>query len=145
MFGQDRTELRQMFFSAWEKHQNKQLMEPLEAVVAKIIELHPEYHALLENKDTLDRDYTPEMGQTNPFLHMAMHISIQEQLSTNRPTGIEQLHQSILKKNKDPHETEHLMMECLGKMLWEAQSQNRMPDENDYLSCLKKSYFCTLE
>lgn len=139
MFGQDRTELRQMFFTAWKKHQNKQLMEPLEAVVAKIIELHPEYHALLENETAeLDKDYTPEMGQTNPFLHMAMHISIQEQLSTKRPTGIEQLHQSILKKNKDPHETEHLMIECLGKMLWEAQSQNRMPDENEYLECLKK-------
>lgn len=139
MFGQDRTELRQMFFTAWKKYQNKQLMEPLEAVVAKIIELHPEYHALLENQTAeLDKDYTPEMGQTNPFLHMAMHISIQEQLSTKRPTGIEQLHQSMLKKNKDPHETEHLMMECLGKMLWEAQSQNRMPDENNYLNCLKK-------
>ena len=139
MFGQDRTELRQMFFTAWKKHQNKQLMEPLEAVVAKIIELHPEYHALLENETAeLDKDYTPEMGQTNPFLHMAMHISIQEQLSTKRPTGIEQLHQSMLKKNKDPHETEHLMIECLGKMLWEAQSQNRMPDENHYLNCLKK-------
>ena len=138
MFGQDRTELRQMFFTSWKKHQNKQLMEPLEAVVAKIIELHPEYHALLEDKETLDKDYTPEMGQTNPFLHMAMHISIQEQLSTKRPTGIDQLYQSMLQKNKDPHETEHLMMECLGKMLWEAQSQNREPDENDYLSCLKK-------
>lgn len=138
MFGQDRTDLRQMFFTAWEKHKNRQLMEPLEAVVAKIIELHPEYHALLEDKDTLDRDYTPEMGQTNPFLHMAMHISIQEQLSTKRPTGIEQLHLSILKKNNDPHETEHLMMECLGKMLWESQSQNKMPDENDYLICLKQ-------
>lgn len=139
MFGQDRTELRQMFFTSWKKHQNKQLMEPLEAVVAKIVELHPEYHALFENEATeLDKDYTPEMGQTNPFLHMAMHISIQEQLSTKRPTGIEQLYQSMLNKNKDPHETEHLMMECLGKMLWEAQSQNRMPDENDYLSCLKK-------
>ena len=139
MFGQDRTELRQMFFTAWKKHQNKQLMEPLEAVVAKIIELHPEYHALFENETAeLDKDYTPEMGQTNPFLHMAMHISIQEQLSTKRPTGIEQLHQSMLKKNKDPHETEHLMMECLGKMLWEAQSQNRAPDEADYLTCLKK-------
>lgn len=137
MFGQDRTELRQMFFTAWQKHQNRQLMEPLEAVVAKIIELHPEYHPLLEDQETLDKDYTPEMGQTNPFLHMAMHISIQEQLSTRRPTGIEQLYQSILHKNKDPHETEHLMMECLGKMLWEAQSQNKMPDENDYLSCLK--------
>lgn len=138
MFGQDRTELRQMFFTAWKKHQNKQLMEPLEAVVAKIIELHPEYHALFENETAeLDKDYTPEMGQTNPFLHMAMHISIQEQLSTKRPTGIEQLYQSLLNKNKDPHETEHLMMECLGKMLWEAQSQNRAPDEADYLSCLK--------
>lgn len=137
MFGQDRTELRQMFFTAWKKHLNKQLMEPLEAVVAKIIELHPEYHNLLEDQDVLDKDYTPEMGETNPFLHMAMHISIQEQLSTKRPTGIEQLHQSILNKNKDPHGTEHLMMECLGKMLWEAQSQNRTPDENDYLNCLK--------
>ncbi len=138
MFGQDRTELRQMFFTSWKKHQNKQLMEPLEAVVAKIVELHPEYHALLENEDAeLDKDYTPEMGQTNPFLHMAMHISIQEQLSTKRPTGIEQLHHAMLNKCKDPHETEHLMMECLGKMLWEAQSQNKAPDENDYLNCLK--------
>jgi hypothetical protein len=137
MFGQDRTELRQMFFTAWKKHQSKQIMEPLEAVVAKIIELHPEYHPLLENQDTLDKDYTPEMGETNPFLHMAMHISIQEQLSTKRPTGIEQIHQSMLSKTKDPHETEHIMMECLGKMLWEAQSQNRAPDENDYLNCLQ--------
>lgn len=137
MFGQDRTELRQMFFTSWEKHKNKQIMEPLEAVVAKIIELHPEYHSLLENQDTVDKDYTPEMGETNPFLHMAMHISIQEQLSTKRPTGIEQLHRSMLQKIKDPHETEHLMMECLGKMLWESQSQNKAPDENDYLNCLK--------
>ncbi|MFK5912844.1 MAG: DUF1841 family protein [Woeseiaceae bacterium] len=137
MFGQDRTELRQMFFTAWEKHNNKKIMEPLEAVVAKIIELHPEYHKLLENNDTVDKDYTPEMGETNPFLHMAMHISIQEQLSTKRPTGIEQVHQSMLRKISDPHETEHVMMECLGKMLWEAQSQNRMPDENSYLNCLK--------
>ena len=137
MFGQDRTELRQMFFTSWKKHQDKQIMEPLEAVVAKIIELHPEYHTLFGDQDTIDKDYTPEMGETNPFLHMAMHISIQEQLSTKRPFGIEQLHQSILNKIKDPHETEHVMMECLGKMLWEAQSQNRAPDENDYLVCLK--------
>ena len=137
MFGQDRTELRQMFFTAWKKHQDKQIMEPLEVVVARIIELHPEYHTLLETQDSVDKDYTPEMGETNPFLHMAMHISIQEQLSTKRPTGIEQIHQSMLIKIKDPHETEHVMMECLGKMLWEAQSQNRAPDENDYLVCLK--------
>lgn len=138
MFGQDRTELRKMFFTSWEKHQNQQIMEPLEVVIAKIIELHPEYHHIFKDEAAeVDKDYTPEMGQTNPFLHMAMHISIQEQLSTRRPAGIEQIHQSLLAKHQDPHETEHLMMECLGKMLWEAQSQNKMPDEEDYLACLK--------
>ena len=114
-------------------------MEPLEMVIAAIIERHPEYHTLFENETAeLDRDYTPEMGQTNPFLHMAMHISIQEQLSTKRPPGIEQIFASLLRKHNDAHETEHLMMECLGKMLWEAQSQNKMPDDKDYLDCLNK-------
>ncbi len=88
MFGNNRTELRQMFYRSWQKHQQQQIMEPLESVIARIIELHPEYHALLENEKAMDQDYTPEMGQTNPFLHMAMHISIQEQLSTDRPAGI---------------------------------------------------------
>jgi hypothetical protein len=139
MFGQDRTELRSLFFSAWKKHNNKQLMEPLEMVITAIIEQHPEYHNLLKNEAAeLDRDYTPEMGQTNPFLHMAMHISIQEQLSTRRPPGIETIYTSLLKKHTSAHEVEHLMMECLGKMLWEAQSQNKMPDDNDYIDCLKK-------
>jgi hypothetical protein len=138
MFGQDRTELRGMFFSAWKKHTHQQLMEPLEVVIATIIERHPEYHNLFEHETAeLDRDYTPEMGQTNPFLHMAMHISIQEQLSTKRPAGIEQIYPALLKKHQDAHEAEHTMMECLGKMLWEAQQQNKMPDENDYIDCLK--------
>ena len=138
MFGNNRTELRQMFYRSWQKHQQQQIMEPLETVIARIIELHPEYHALLENEKALEQDYTPEMGQTNPFLHMAMHISIQEQLSTDRPPGIRQLHQSMLKKIGDAHDTEHQMMECLGKMLWQAQSENKAPDENAYLDCLKQ-------
>jgi hypothetical protein len=30
------------------------------------------------------------------------------------------------------------MMECLGQSLWEAQRENRSPDEAAYLECLKK-------
>ena len=139
MFGNDRTEIRTLFFTAWEKHLKRQLLEPLESVIVNIIEKHPEYHELLKDKDSnIDRDYTPEMGQTNPFLHMAMHISIHEQLSTKRPTGIDTLYMSLLKKFNDAHEVEHQMMECLGRMLWEAQSKNQAPDENDYLNCLKR-------
>lgn len=138
MFPQDRSQLRQMFFDAWQKHTRKQPMEPLEQLIAKIVEQHPEYHKVLNNRDSnLDKDFTPEMGQTNPFLHMAMHISIQEQLGTQRPTGVIELYQALLAQFSDAHEVEHQMMECLGKMIWQAQRDNTMPNDETYLKCLK--------
>ena len=139
MFGQDRDELRRMFFSVWRKAQSSEPLEPLENLIAEIIKLHPEYHALLTDEQTnLDKDYTPEMGQTNPFLHMAMHISIQEQLQTDRPVGIRSLYQQLIAKMSDPHDVEHAIMECLGQMIWQAQRDNSLPDENRYLDCLQE-------
>lgn len=138
MFPQDRSQLRQMFFDAWHKHTHKLAMQPLEQLIAAIVEQHPEYHPVLNNRDThLDKDFTPEMGQTNPFLHMAMHISIQEQLGTQRPAGIVELYQSLLLKFGDPHAVEHHMMECLGQMIWQAQRDNTAPNDANYLACLK--------
>ena len=139
MFGQDRNELRRMFFNCWHKAQKNEALEPLENLIAEIIRLHPEYHDLLSDEQThLDKDYTPEMGQTNPFLHMAMHISIQEQLQTDRPVGIRLLYQQLMLKMSNAHEVEHQMMECLGQMIWQAQRDNTMPDEMRYLNCLKE-------
>lgn len=139
MFGNDRTQMRRMFTDSWKKFQQKQPMEPLEQLITEIITQHPEYHNMLAQPDAvLDKDYQPEQGQTNPFLHMAMHISIREQISTNRPQGISELYQQLTIRSGAPHEAEHQMMECLGQMLWEAQRNNRMPDEQDYLECVKK-------
>jgi len=139
VFGNDRTELRRMFIHSWQKFQQKQPLEPLEQLISEIIAQHPEYHAMLAQPDAvLDKDYQPEQGQTNPFLHMAMHISIHEQINTNRPMGISALYQQLTIKAGSTHEAEHRMMECLGQMLWEAQRNNRMPDEQNYLECVKK-------
>jgi len=138
MFTNDRTKMRKVFTDAWQKHQDKQPMEPLEQVIANILEQHPEYHKLMKDPEAaLDKDFTPEGGESNPFLHLSMHIAIQEQLSTNRPTGIAGLYQQITEQIGDPHEAEHQIMECLGQMLWEAQRENRMPDEAAYLAAIK--------
>ena len=139
MFGQDRTQLRQIFFSAWHKFRHEEKLEPLEQVIVNIIQLHPEYHTFLEDEETnIERDYLPEMGETNPFLHMSMHIAIQEQLSTQRPAEILDIYQQLLKKFHDPHEVEHKIMDCLAEMIWKAQRDNQQPDEKHYLECLKK-------
>lgn len=138
MFGNDRTQMRRFFTEAWRKASAGEELIPLEQLIADIVQQHPEYHALLENPDSaLDKDFLPDLGETNPFLHMSMHISLQEQISTDRPSGIRQLYQQLVMRAGDSHEAEHRMMECLGQMLWEAQRQNRMPDEQAYLSCIR--------
>lgn len=139
MFGQDRSQLRRMFFTAWRKYQTREIVEPLEQMIIQIIQQHPEYHTLLEDEDAnLDKDYTPEMGQTNPFLHMAMHIGIQEQLASRRPDGITESYSQLLRSFSDPHEVEHQMMECLAEMMWQSQRSGTQPDEMAYLECLRK-------
>jgi len=139
MFSNDRNQMRQVFIDAWQKHNNSHPLEPLEEVIVNIVAQHPEYHALLEDPDaTVDKDYLPESGETNPFLHMGMHIAIHEQLSTDRPQGIAALFQELIIQAGDVHHAEHQVMECLGEMLWQAQRDQRMPDEVAYLDCMRK-------
>ena len=137
IFGQDRRELRKLYADAWRKRIEELPMSPLEAQIAAVIEQHPEYEAAVSGDD-LDRDYTPEGGQTNPFLHMGLHLGIREQVATDRPPGITALYREITSRMGDPHAAEHQMIECLAETLWEAQSQNRAPDEERYLERLRR-------
>lgn len=138
MFGTDRNELRRAYYDAWHKAQQGQQLSPLELMIAEVIQLHPEYQQLLEaGEATLDADYKVEQGDSNPFLHMGMHIAIREQLSTDRPVGIAMLHRQ-LSQRADHHQAEHQMMECLGEAMWNAQRSGTPPDEQQYLECLRK-------
>ena len=135
---QSREEIRQVYLDIWQKMQQGQILEPMEAVIADVIQLHDEYHALLEQGEAVQHtEFNPESGQSNPFLHMGMHIALHEQTSTDRPPGIRNIHKKLCKK-LGQHEAEHAMMECLGQALWMAQRNNAMPDETTYLDCLKK-------
>lgn len=138
MFGNNRNELRQVYLNCWQLKKNNLPMDPMQEVVATIVELHPEYHDLIENEDSVDQDFSAETGESNPFLHMSMHIALHEQVSTNRPEGIHDCYQSLCLKLGGPHDAEHAMMECLGEALWLAQRNQTAPDEEKYLACLKK-------
>ena len=137
IFGQDRQELRKMYADAWNKQLAGQPMSPLEAQIAAVVAEHPEYHDALTGAD-LDRDYAPEGGQTNPFLHMGLHLGIREQVATDRPGGIAKIHRELTARLGDPHAAEHRMIDCLAETLWEAQSANRPPDEALYLERLRR-------
>lgn len=139
MFVQDRKEARDYFFQVWGKHKNKLPLEPIEAIISDVILEHPEYHHYLDDQETsANSDFKPEQNETNPFLHMGMHIALKEQVSSDRPIGINAVFNQLMNKSISTHDAEHKMMECLGQSLWEAQRNNLLPDENNYLECLKR-------
>ena len=137
---QDRDSGRIFFLEVWGKNKKKLPLEALEQMVLDVILQHPEYHVILEKdeKEISAMEFTPEMGMTNPFLHMGMHITILEQIGSNRPSGITSLYQQLLPKYPSAHDLEHRIMECLGESLWMAQRNNTLPDEAQYLEQVKR-------
>lgn len=137
-YGDTVQEARQMFFSSWEKYQQNKPLLPLENEIVQVILAHPEYHNLLANQSQFQQQsYFPELGETNPFLHMGLHLALREQVATDRPAGINQIYKSLLKKYADSLAVEHLMMEQLAECLWLAQKNNLPPDEHHYLNILR--------
>lgn len=139
MFAPNRDEARKFFFETWRKHRQREILSGLEDTALAVILQHPEYHKMLDDAERfLERDYLPEMGETNPFLHMSMHLAIEEQLSIDQPRGIRGLFERIFNKTADRHEALHTVMDCLGEMIWQAQRHHTTPDEKIYLECLER-------
>jgi hypothetical protein len=139
MYNPTRGQARDFLFSAWANYRAGSPLSELERVAVEIIALHPEYHALLDARERyVDRDYTPEEGQTNPFLHLGLHLGIAEQLATDRPGGIRFEFDRLLEKHGDRHLALHDVLECLGETMWQAQRTGTPPDTEAYLECLRR-------
>ena len=139
MFNPSRDDARNFLYDSWCKHLNGTVLTPLEDMVVQLIIKHPEYHELLNNPDQFkDKDYTPENGEPNPFLHLMMHLTMQEQISIDQPPGIRAHLQRLTAHSQSEHDALHKMMECLGEMLWQAQRNGTGPDVGIYFACLEK-------
>jgi Domain of unknown function (DUF1841) len=106
----------------------------LENIAARWVVEHPEYHAQLSDEAAaVNKVYSPDAGQSNPFLQLAMHLSISEQVQADLPAGLKAAYGLALAKMGDPHATHHAIMEVLGKVLWQAQRQNLAPDMDAFV------------
>jgi len=139
LFNPSRDEARSFLFESWRKRRAGELLSPLEDLAAQLIAKHPEYFSVLEDRGRhQDRDYSPEQGEANPFLHLMMHLTIEEQISIDQPAGIRAHFERLTRKYGSEHEAQHRMMECLGEMIWQAQRHRAQPDAAVYFACLEK-------
>ena len=138
MFNPSRDEARSFLFDAWRKFRAGEPLTALEAAAVEVMGRHPEYHALLEAPcKHADRDYRPEQGEANPFLHLSMHLAIGEQVSIDQPPGIRAAIEQLAGALGSSHDAEHEVMDCLGETLWQAQRTGTAPDTGVYLECLR--------
>lgn len=139
MFNPSRDEARRFLVDAWRKRRDALPATPLETVAADIVQLHPEYHALLESGDeALAREWTPEGGETNPFLHLSLHLAIAEQLQIDQPPGLRAACDALAAKHGDLHPALHDILDCLGETVWRAQRERQPPDGAAYLECVRR-------
>lgn len=139
MFTPSRDQARHFLADAWAKYRAHSPLTGLEQLAVEIIVLHPEYHGVLESAERhLQRDYSPEQGDINPFLHLSLHLAIAEQLSIDQPTGIRAQFERLATAKGDRHAALHAVLECLGEVIWQAQRHGTAPDGAHYLSCLEK-------
>ena len=138
MFNPTRDQSRIFLFDLWEKHRAGAALTPLETLALSILIEHPEYHAVMDDRERyLDRDWKPEGGETTPFLHVAMHLAIEEQLSIDQPPGIRAAVTALAGK-LGPHGARHEVMECLAEMVWQAQRHGAPFDNPAYLDCISR-------
>lgn len=138
LFNPSRDEVRHFFFNAWHKYRTTQPLTALEGMALQAMQLHPEFHTVLDAPERyLEQEYFPEMGETNPFLHMSLHLSVQEQLSIDQPPGIAAAYRTMATREGE-HDAQHAIMECLAETLWRAQRDQTPPDGAAYLQCLQQ-------
>lgn len=140
LFNPTRDQVRHFFFDAWRKFKAQELLTPLEGMALQVMQSHPEYHAVLDAPERYrEQEYFPEMGETNPFLHMSLHLSILEQLSIDQPPGIAAAYRVLREKHGDEMVAQHTLMECLAETLWRAQRDKSMPNQEAYLEAIRRA------
>ena len=138
MFNPSRDEARDFLFGVWAKHAAGEPLTPLESMALAVVLEHPEYHAILGNRERyLDREWRPEGGETNPFLHLSLHLAIEEQRSIDQPPGIRAAIEK-LEAGRGAHDARHAVMDCLAEVIWQAQRHGTGFDNATYLDCLAR-------
>lgn len=139
LYNPSRDQARQFLFDAWAKFKQNAPLSDLEKIAVEVMQMHPEYHSILEApKRYMQQQYFPEMGETNPFLHLSLHLSVIEQISINQPIGITQVYATLQKKHDDKHMAQHDLLECLAETIWQGQRNNTPLDSVHYLSLLNQ-------
>jgi len=131
-------DVRTFFCTVYARARAGEPLDAMQTIASGWIDEHPEYHTVLADQDAALRAmFDPAREESNPFLHLSMHLSVSEQCSINQPRGIRQAVELLTHRHNSLHDAHHATMECLGTMIWESQRAGRPPDGEAYIACVQ--------
>jgi len=130
---------RQVFWDAWDRARKGLPLDAMQVRIARVIEMHPEYHPFFDDLESfLEKDFQANDG-TNPYLHMSLHLALEEQIATRQPPEAgEALEHLMQSRGLSRHEALHPLLELLAEVVYFAQREGREPDVFQYIQRLKE-------
>tara|TARA_R110002110_G_scaffold166602_2_gene367343 strand:+ start:97557 stop:97985 length:429 start_codon:yes stop_codon:yes gene_type:complete len=130
---------RKVFFDAWQKELRSEILTPLESIIVDVLKRHPEYQGIFSHQEAFENyQINLKQGEPNPFFHLSLHVAILEQVGADKPLGIKNIYERLVRKTGDVTEAEHMMIEVLAKALYSAHQSSGEADEQVYLENLTR-------
>lgn len=140
MYTPSQLDVRRFFCATYRQWQAGAALDPMQKLAQPWVAEHPEYFAELADEATaLALEYRVEDGQTNPFLHLSLHLAVEEQLSIDQPPGIRAAFDRLLARRGDRHDALHAILECLGETVFRSARDRAPPDADAYLECIRRA------
>ena len=120
------------FHNIWEDSKAGKALEGEEKVIAHLMKQHPEFHQEFEMADVyadIDLQYDPDK-EVNPFLHIAIHAIVENQLAANDPPGVAEFFKRRKYKKETRHETSHMVGLLIMEQIFEM-FKNAVPFDLD--------------
>lgn len=123
------SEQRTFLFDLWEKIQSGNSLSSMEKQIERIIDMHPETHSVLANRETFEA-HEFDMDEPDPFAHIGLHSVVVEMIANDSPGGIRSFYDRWVSQTGDKHEVQHEIMSALFDVLIKSTDEELELDEN---------------
>jgi hypothetical protein len=114
------------------------LGEEEKRIAQVMLEHEDEYFNQFEMADALsDYEFDPD-SEENPFLHITLHATVENQLEARDPIEAYQFYNSMRKRKVSRHDTIHLIAMMLAPIIVTSLQRGNAPDMGMYKALLKK-------
>ncbi|MEE8111874.1 MAG: DUF1841 family protein [Acidobacteriota bacterium] len=128
---------RRALQEVWRRRQGGERMKAEETRLASILADHPEFASAWESGADLE-DTDTRIGAVNPFLHVQIHVMVEDQIAAGQPPEISEVLESFQAAGMTRHQAIHEIGKVLTLELHAALSEQRPFDSRAYGRALMK-------